>query len=314
MNTTEYILHTTPQANIDKIHKKWFNYKEWYPTVSWSLVFSVNHANKQWYKEKPDTKDQLRKILIMKKPKDKYIKPWYKWTINIQKKEWKIRGNTTIRAANKMESWIYDKDNVLKLTPYNFKSFSKKELYNFVKNNNLNKEKNIPMDIIMTLTPTETLSMISRELRKKVWNLQKIDFDLYVQKISKELSKKEHIIHDKTISLEQIAKDLLYSTLEQEVVNFIRNLYLMTMEYKWYDIYKNEDKISLLERKEYKESFNNFKILKEIVNKPNFDLTWFKDLERLNRYLKIFINKLYEEKVNISILEWVSKIKKVFKK
>lgn len=312
MGNPRYILHATPESSVDKIIQGWFEYKEWYPTVSWSLTFETNHANRQWYIEKPNTKDELRKILVMETPKGKHIKPWYKWRIDVNKEELEVHWIPTIWAGGRMESWIYDKENISKLTPNNFKKLSKEELYSFVKKNDLKRKKTIPVDIVMTLSPTNTLNMISREIRKKVWRLKKIDFDLYIKKLSSELSKDDHILHDETKSIEEISKDLLYTTIEQEVINFIRNLYLMTVENKWYDIYKNEEKISLLERKEYKESFDNLRNLKEKVNKPDFDLTGNTELEKLNRYIRIFINKVYKEKWKIDISERINKIKNIF--
>ena len=78
MNTLPHILHSTPTSSVEKIKQEGFLYRNGYPTLTGSLSFVLTHATVQGYKEKPETIDEIRKILVMKQPKGKIIAPGFK--------------------------------------------------------------------------------------------------------------------------------------------------------------------------------------------------------------------------------------------
>ena len=293
-----YILHATPENNLDKIQQDWFLYKEWYPTVTWSLAFAVNHANNQWKKEKPETMDQLRKILIMKSPNYKVISAWYKWVIDIDENKKEIHGNPRIWAWAEMESWIYASQDIIQMTlDYNLHKLSKTEIRQFAKEHHFDKEKKLFSGILAVVSPTDVLSSLAWDIRKRVWMLKKINLPVYAQQIKEEIvNNKENTIVDPSL-LDDIVNNILETTLQQEVVNFVRNLFLMKKESDGYKIFKHDEQISILTRHKY-----SFHYIQEFRDKLNhmtdgtydFDLTWQENLKNLNNFLRISINKISE--------------------
>jgi hypothetical protein len=80
MNQTKYILHTAPEQNEkgenvhELIKQEWFSYIKGWPTVTWNIPVVLDHATRQWYKEKPKTIWQIWNIFCMELPKEKKIK------------------------------------------------------------------------------------------------------------------------------------------------------------------------------------------------------------------------------------------------
>lgn len=299
MNSPKYILHTTPESNLDKIKQDWFLYRNGYPTVTGSLAFAVNHATRQWYKEKPETANELWEILIMKSPEDKIISDGYKWVINIDEEKKEIHWRPRIRASAKMESWIYDDKETVKMTKFSkLHKLSNKEIKEFAKINHLDVQKTLQQDILAIISPTQWLSDIAWKIRKEIFALKEIDFYKYKNEIKQEIiNNKNNKILERD-NIDDIVTNILKTTIQQEVVNFVRNLFLMLKENEWYKIFNWEDQISILER--HKESFSNLDSFRNKVNhitdgKYDFDLTWQKGLESLNTYLRIQINKLFKE-------------------
>ncbi len=299
MKNVPYIMHTTPENNLDKIQQDWFLYKNGYPTVTASLPFVLSHALKQWYKEKPDTIWELRKILIMKSPDDKIITTGYKSVIDIDEEKKEIHWDPRIWASARMQAWIYDTREIVQtMLPSKLYKLSKKEIKQFAIEKGFDKPKKLKQDIVAIISPTKTLSSIAWNIRKDIWVLKKLDLSRYENEIKKEIIKnKDNKIFD-NISIDDVVKNILESTIQQEVINFIRNMFLIIKESQWYKIFKQNEQISIIER--HKNSLQDLKLFKDKVNhmfdgKYDFDLTWCENLQSLNTYIRIFINKLCKE-------------------
>lgn len=299
MGNLKYILHATPESNLDEIEQDWLLYRNWYPTVTGSLPFAIHHALKQWPKEKPDTVWELRKILVMKSPDDKIINTGYKAVINIDEEKKEIHWSPRIWASARMQWWIYDTREIIKNTlPSKLYKFSNKELKQFAIAKGYDKQKKLQQDIITVISPTETLSSISWNIRKDIWRLKKIDIAKYRKEIKEEIiNNKSNKIPDNT-TIDDIVENILESTIKQESIDFIRNIFLIIKESKWYKIFNQDEQISIIERHPY--LLQNLKSLKDIVNhmsdgKYDFDLTWSENLQSLNTYLRVSINKLCKE-------------------
>lgn len=299
MNNPKYILHTTPESNLDKIEQDWFLYRNWYPTVSASLPFVVHHALKQWYKEKPNTIWELRKILIMKSPEDKIINTGYKAVISINEEKKEIHWSPRIWASARMQWWIYDTREIVQNTlPSKLCKFSNKEIKQFAIGEGYDKQNKLKQDTVGMISPTEVLYSITWDIRKKIRNLEKINISEYEKKIKEEITNnKSNKIYSKS-SIDDIVENLIESTVQQESINFIRNIFLIIKESKWYKIFNQDEQISIMER--HPDLLQNLKSFRDTVNhiidgKYDFDLTWSKKLQPLNTYLRIYINKLCKE-------------------
>lgn len=299
MRNPKYILHTTPESNLDKIEQGWFLYRNWYPTVTASLPFVVHHALEQWYKEKPDTIWELRKILIMESPNDKIISTSYKAVIDIDEEKKEIHWSPKIWASARMQGWIYDtREIVQKTLPSRLCKFSKKEIKQFAIGKGYDKQKKIKQDIVAVISPTETLSSIAWNIRRNIWDLKKIDITKYKKEIKEEIMNNKSNKISSNPWIDDIVENLLESTIQQEVINFIRNIFLIIKESKWYKIFNQNEQISVIER--HPDLLQNLKSLKDTVNhmsddKYDFNLTWSEKLQSLNTYLRQYINKLCKE-------------------
>lgn len=299
MNNPKYILHAAPESNLDKIQQDWFLYKNWYPTVSGSLPFVIHHALNQWPKEKPNTIWELRKILIMKSPDDKIITTGYKAVIDIDEDRKEIHWKPKIWASARMQWWIYDTREIVKTTlPNKLCKFSKEEIKQFAIAKGYNKKKTLKQDTVVIISPTETLSSIAWNIRKDIWNLKKIDIIKYIKEIKEEIINNKSNKMSNDIPIDNIVENILESTIQQELIDFIRNIFLIIKESKWYKIFNQNEQISIIERHPYLlqklKSFRN--TLNHISHgKYDFDLTWSENLQSLNIYLRIYINKLCKE-------------------
>ncbi|MFZ2150852.1 MAG: hypothetical protein WAZ12_03980 [Candidatus Absconditicoccaceae bacterium] len=299
MRNVRYIMHTTPENNLDKIQQDGFLYKNGYPTVTASLPFVMSHALKQGYKEKPNTIGNLWKILIMKSPDDKIITTGYKGVIYIDEEKKEIHGDPRIWASARMQAGIYDTREIVQtMLPSRLYKLSKKEIKQFAIEKGFDRQKNLKQDTVAIISPTKTLSAIAWNIRKDIWILKKLDLYKYGNEIKKEIIKnKDNKIFD-NISIDDVVNNILESTIQQEIINFIRNMFLIIKESQGYKIFKQDEQISIIAR--HKDSLQNLQLFKETVNhmtdgKYDFDITGMEHLQSLNTYIRMSINKLCKE-------------------
>ncbi len=291
MEKNKYFLHTTPKDISDKIKSEWFSYVKWWPTVSWDIHTVMMHSTKQGYKEKPDTRWQIRNILCMELPSTKDIKTSIKWNIKIDCDKKEIHGKPGIRKEGKAQWGIYN----------NWEHHQWQE--NILNVNNFNKEKIDKENILLELKPTKELIEISENLRKLILKLKKIDIVLFKKELLKALRISIIYQRNEDIDLERIAEELLFTTIQSNCMSFVRGLYLAAADKLWYEIYTDkqgnkEVKRDIKEKKpESYKLIQKFPFFLERVSNPDFDLfKWNKKYNPLNRYLRSsvgYINKKF---------------------
>ena len=302
MKPFPYILHATPESSVKKIQQEGFLYRNGYPTLTGSLSFVLTHATVQGYKEKPETIDETRKILVMKQPKDKIIAPGFKWAIRIDEERKEVHGNPFIWASGNGQSAIYDTPEIVRQAgSYANTDVSRKTLNDFRKKNKLDQTRKLNREIEAILVPSQELVSIGKEIKHSIRNLNTLDLPAYQQKISKAVTDNQENWIREGISLDEIVKEILETTIYQEVENFVRSLFLIHKECQWYKVYKFEDQVSVLGRNKWligtdviDEVVVYIKKIQEKANAKGFNLTGEYSTQELNGYLKEHINKILQ--------------------
>jgi hypothetical protein len=306
----KYLTHATKNDQSAKnICEEWLKYQEWRPNICADLVQNLHFTKTWWQRENEHTSiiwknalhaehrektPDITHIIIFKKPDEKIIhygntsmidedneKKIIKWFPRVWRWGWSelaIFDNQAKIGAlipNKEEQY----DIRLRLA-----SESKKADYKYLNKNN----------ILLDYIPSEVYKQTLHHLSMQIQKLDKIDAHQYIQMIRDELDKSEWYKKE-WIDTHDIAKELLYSTIEQQVTRLIRSFYLKTRLYLGYQIkeWESNRNSKILSDDDTVEGFlQTAKEYKDKVNKPDFDIIG--DV-RLNKYIRRSINNMYEE-------------------
>jgi hypothetical protein len=118
------------------------------------------------------------------------------------------------------------------MLPSKLYKLSKKEIKQFAIEKGFDKQKKIKSDIVAIISPTEKLSSIAWDIRKDIWDLKKIDIKKYKNEIKEEIINNKTNKISKDISIDDVIENILESTVQQEVIDFIRNMFLIIKESK----------------------------------------------------------------------------------
>lgn len=146
-------------------------------------------------------------------------------------------------------------------------------------------------NILMSIVPSPELGEKLAELSQKIRDLKKVNLPQFTEEISKiiEDNKENFLTPDRDVR--EVVKNLLVSTLETEVVNMVRPLFVEVKRAQGYAIYNRG-------QHEIKEGGVDKELLKQKLTKAlasvgedGFDI----GLMNLNRYMKTHLRRLDAE-------------------
>lgn len=146
-------------------------------------------------------------------------------------------------------------------------------------------------NILMSIIRSEELKEKLNELRQKIESLETIDFEYFIDEISRIIIDNQDNIYNTDINIKEIVETLLISTVEAEIVNRIRTLSMNIKRLQGYTIYnRGEEKVQEqeLDKRELRDKLSRYY---SIITAEDFDI----GVESLNRYLRMNIKKLLEE-------------------
>jgi hypothetical protein len=113
---------------------------------------------------------------------------------------------------------------------YAHTNLSRQTLKDFRKRNKLDQSKNLQQEIEAILIPSQELVSIGKEIKKDIRKMNTIDLTSYQQKTIQAIAHNQENRISEVVSVEELVKEILETTIIQEVENFVRSVFLIYKE------------------------------------------------------------------------------------
>lgn len=273
-----YLLHGTwSDENLDKIIKDWFEFSYGRGTVSQDLIFALTwtNPNKQQHSY---SKGEVRWwwIILIKKPDTITTITETRNIIEIDELGQRIKGSFWKWRDGRNDRAIYPKQTLVEI----------KSDLEAIRNRKWIVDK---QNILHTIKPTEKLKDYLWVLEYKIKRLEFIDLDQEAQQF-------KIILDDKSLP-EDFYRQILLTTINNQVMSLVRYLRLRRKKVQWWELTRVVWKRSRLENKydtlsdeELKDKIQEYHA---IVNNKDVLIYQWDDI--LKRYLRITINSIYND-------------------